>query len=79
MQIKLGDFGISKKLENGQYALTSLGTPYYLSPEICKSQPYYYSSDIWMLGCLLYELCTLEKPFQGSIITVIFLKKNIYS
>jgi len=51
-------------------AITSLGTPYYLSPEICQNKPYNYKTDIWMLGCLLYELCTLKKPFSGANITV---------
>ena len=40
-------------------ASTSIGTPYYLSPEICLSQKYNYKVDIWMLGCTLYELCSL--------------------
>lgn len=59
-RVKIGDFGISKILENTvQLAGTSLGTPYYLSPEICLGQKYDYKSDMWMLGCILYELCTL--------------------
>jgi len=58
-EVKIGDFGISKVLENTcDFAKTSLGTPYYLSPEICMSQHYDYKSDAWMLGCILYELCT---------------------
>ena len=65
--VKLGDFGISKKLEGtAQLANTSVGTPYYISPEICSSKSYTFSSDIWMLGCTLFELCTLEKPFTGK-------------
>eukprot|EP01017_Pseudomicrothorax_dubius_P025190 TRINITY_DN2692_c0_g3_i1.p1 TRINITY_DN2692_c0_g3~~TRINITY_DN2692_c0_g3_i1.p1 ORF type:complete len:278 (-),score=49.95 TRINITY_DN2692_c0_g3_i1:3-836(-) len=66
-RIKLGDFGISKKLDcTAELAKTSLGTPYYLSPEMCRSQSYSYKSDLWMLGCTIYEICTLEKPFNGS-------------
>lgn len=66
-KVKLGDFGISKALERtGDFAKTSLGTPYYLSPEICSGHKYNYKSDIWMLGCLLYELCALHKPFEGD-------------
>jgi NIMA (never in mitosis gene a)-related kinase len=52
-------------------ASTLIGTPYYLSPEICLSQKYNYKIDIWMLGCALYELCALEKPFMGDSINVI--------
>jgi len=64
-RVKIGDFGISKMLENTvQLAGTSLGTPYYLSPEICLGQKYDYKSDLWMLGCVLYEMCTLRRPFE---------------
>jgi len=66
-QIKLGDFGISKVLENSMdYAKTSLGTPYFLSPEICSGNKYNFKTDIWMLGCVLYELTCLRKPFEAE-------------
>ena len=45
---------------------TSLGTPFYLSPELCKNTEYNFKTDIWMLGCLLYEICNLEKPFYSE-------------
>ncbi len=65
--IKLGDFGISKVLENTcDQALTVQGTPYYMSPEICQSKPYTYTSDVWALGCILYELCTLKHAFSAE-------------
>jgi NIMA (never in mitosis gene a)-related kinase len=65
--IKLGDFGISRVLENtNDQALTVQGTPYYMSPEICQSKPYTYTSDVWSLGCILYELCTLKHAFSAE-------------
>lgn len=65
--VKLGDFGISKILKNtNDFARTSLGTPYFLSPEICSGKSYNFKSDIWMLGCVLYEMATLTKPFDGE-------------
>lgn len=39
-------------------ARTAIGTPYYLSPEICQERPYNQKSDVWSLGCVLYELAT---------------------
>ena len=58
---KLGDFGISKVLANTfDAATTVVGTPFYLSPEICENKPYSFASDIWSFGCVLYELCCLE-------------------
>lgn len=43
-------------------ARTSIGTPYYMSPEICESKPYNNKSDVWSLGCVLYELTNLKHP-----------------
>lgn len=64
--IKLGDFGISKVLTSTiDKARTMVGTPYYLSPEIVEGRPYSFKSDVWSLGVLLYELCTLKPPFDG--------------
>jgi serine/threonine protein kinase len=55
-------------------ASTVVGTPYYLSPEICNSKPYGIKSDIWALGCILYEMCTLRRAFEGDALTAIVLK-----
>lgn len=49
-----------------QGAQTVVGTPYYISPEICEGKPYHDKSDIWALGCILYEMACLQKPFDGS-------------
>jgi NIMA (never in mitosis gene a)-related kinase len=46
-------------------AHTVVGTPYYLSPELCEEKAYNNKSDIWSLGCVLYELCTLKHPFEA--------------
>ena len=42
-------------------ASTVIGTPYYMSPEVCQNQPYSYKSDVWALGCILYEMCALQQ------------------
>ena len=74
--IKLADFGISKMLEHTNLlASTVVGTPYYLSPEACSNKGYNYKSDIWSLGCVLYELCTLEHPFNAD--NILLLAKKI--
>lgn len=65
--LKIGDFGIARVLDATlQNAETVVGTPYYMSPEICQNHPYSFKSDVWSLGCILYELCTLEHPFRSN-------------
>ena len=59
--VKIGDFGISKVLQGTlEAAMTVVGTPYYMSPEVYQNKPYTLKSDVWALGCLLYELCALQ-------------------
>ncbi|NWV77858.1 NEK3 kinase, partial [Dasyornis broadbenti] len=66
-KVKLGDFGSARLLAHPMsYACTYVGTPYYVPPEIWESMPYNNKSDIWSLGCILYELCTLKHPFQAN-------------
>ncbi|XP_058132746.1 serine/threonine-protein kinase Nek5 isoform X3 [Dasypus novemcinctus] len=75
MVAKLGDFGIARVLNNSmELARTCVGTPYYLSPEICQNKPYNNKTDIWSLGCVLYELCTLKHPFEGNSLHQLVLK-----
>ena len=63
--VKVGDMNVSKRLKRGQLQ-TQIGTPYYMSPEIWHNRPYDASSDIWALGCMIYELCSLRPPFLGD-------------
>ena len=46
--------------------MTVQGTPYYMSPEVCQNMPYSSKSDVWALGCILYELCTLTHAFNAE-------------
>lgn len=62
--LKLGDFGISKILNSTcDVAQTMVGTPLYMSPELCQQNTYAKKSDIWALGCVFYEICALKPPF----------------
>lgn len=64
--VKLGDFGLSKILQSHDFASTYVGTPFYMSPEICKAEQYGPHSDIWALGCIIYEMCAKQPPFNAK-------------
>ncbi|ODQ64287.1 kinase-like protein, partial [Nadsonia fulvescens var. elongata DSM 6958] len=65
--VKVGDFGLAKMLDQEHFfANTYVGTPYYMSPDVLLDQPYTPQSDIWSLGCVIYELCKLNPPFQAK-------------
>ena len=74
LDIKIGDFGVAKILTQTGFAKTIIGTPYYLSPELCDEQPYNDKSDVWALGCILYELCTFNHPFNAKCQASLILK-----
>lgn len=62
---KVADMNVSKVAKN-KYLYTQTGTPYYASPEVWRDEPYDKKSDIWSLGCLIYEVCALRPPFSGK-------------
>ena len=62
---KLGDMNVSKVAEKG-LNYTQTGTPYYASPEVWRDEAYDIKSDIWSLGCVLYEMITLKPPFRAE-------------
>lgn len=71
--VKIGDFGISKELGTiSDMAKTSCGTPYFMSPEVVRGEPYNAKSDMWALGCVLYELTTFRKPFDSSTVAELY-------
>jgi len=64
--VKIGDLGVAKALgTTTAFAHTVVGTPYYLSPELCEDKPYNDKSDVWALGVVLYECCTLDFPYTA--------------
>jgi NIMA (never in mitosis gene a)-related kinase len=57
LDLKLGDFGVSRVLERPtDLAATTVGTPFYMAPEIFRKLPYSAKADVWALGCVLYEV-----------------------
>ncbi|NWR41857.1 NEK11 kinase, partial [Regulus satrapa] len=73
--LKIGDFGVSCLLMGScDLANTFTGTPYYMSPEVLKHQGYNTKSDIWSLGCILYEMCCMNHAFTGQNFLSVVLK-----
>ena len=65
-KIKIGDFGISKILDGTSYAQTKAGTYIYMAPEVVRGIKYTNKIDIWSLGCIIYEMCTLKYCFDAN-------------
>jgi len=70
---KLADFNVSKVVNRPDGLLrTQTGTPYYASPEVWMDRPYGFESDIWSLGCVLFEMAALRPPFKSNDMKVLF-------
>ena len=79
-EAKIGDFGVSKQLdETVQMTDDFQGTPSIIAPELWEQEKYSFKSDIWSLGCVLYQLCTFKRAFhQNDFILHRFIKKGVY-
>jgi NIMA (never in mitosis gene a)-related kinase 1/4/5 len=64
---------VSKVAKKG-LLYTQTGTPYYASPEVWRDNPYDHKSDIWSMGCVIYELVTLKPPFRADNMEQLFKK-----
>ena len=73
--IKLGDFGVSKTLNNTlENAKTFVGTAFYLPPEIINDDKYSYKADIWSLGVTFYQLMTFKTPYDAERLPALIKK-----
>lgn len=79
--VKLGDLGVGRHFSSKTDMVHStVGTPYYMSPECIQGKTGYdFKSDLWSLGCLLYELATLRTPFYSDKVNFYVLGKRITS
>ena len=77
---KLGDMNVSKVSNHLGLNYTQTGTPYYASPEVWKDEPYDNKSDVWSLGCVIYEMAALKPPFQANDMQSLYKKmiKGVY-
>merc|ERR1719491_586025 len=70
---KLGDLNVSKVAKRG-LCMTQTGTPYYASPEVWRDLPYDAKSDMWSLGCVIYEMTSLRPPFRAEDMEALYRK-----
>ena len=70
---KIGDLNVSKVAKKG-LLYTQTGTPYYASPEVWRDNPYDHKSDIWSLGCVIFETVTLKPPFRADTMEALYKK-----
>eukprot|EP01062_Namystynia_karyoxenos_P077581 TRINITY_DN7838_c3_g1_i1.p1 TRINITY_DN7838_c3_g1~~TRINITY_DN7838_c3_g1_i1.p1 ORF type:complete len:460 (+),score=136.65 TRINITY_DN7838_c3_g1_i1:89-1468(+) len=67
LRVKLGDFGMSRKLDDeDNLSGGQVGTPYYFAPEVCQKHPYSNKTDMWSAGVVLYEMAMLRRPFEAK-------------
>lgn len=76
--IKVGDLGLSRELSEDTFqAQSKVGTPLYMSPEVLRGDKYDFKTDVWSLGCLLYELAVLKSPFKAEGLNIYSLFQKI--
>ena len=76
--VKVGDLGLGRMMSEHTFeAHSKVGTPLYMSPEVLRGDGYDWKSDVWSLGCVLYELANLKSPFKAEGLNLYSLFQKI--
>nr|XP_057910036.1 serine/threonine-protein kinase Nek10 isoform X2 [Doryrhamphus excisus] len=65
-KVTITDFGLAKQKQENSKLTSVVGTILYSCPEVVKNEPYGEKADIWALGCIIYQMATLEPPFYST-------------
>lgn len=74
LNVHIGDFGIARTINPGSMASTFIGSPLYMSPELIQGTSYNSQSDMWSLGCMIFEMLCLKTAFQAKNINTLIMK-----
>lgn len=74
LNVHIGDFGIARTINPGSMASTFIGSPLYMSPELVQGTSYNSQSDMWSLGCMIFEILCLKTAFQAKNINTLIMK-----
>ena len=67
LELRLGDLGLAKKLSyQDSECYNTVGTIYYMAPELLEKKPYSFAADIWSIGVIMYNLIIGYPPFKGK-------------
>ncbi|AQK97263.1 Protein kinase superfamily protein [Zea mays] len=76
--VKICDFGLSRlMIDSPMTDNSSAGTPEWMAPELIRNEPFTEKCDIFSLGVIMWELCTLSRPWEGiSPVQVVYSVAN---
>jgi polo-like kinase 1 len=74
MKVKIGDFGLSTRIESGERKKTTCGTPNFIAPEVLEEKGHGLEVDVWSIGCIIFTLLVGKPPFAANTLAETYLR-----